>query len=161
MIIAMPERKGPSYVKVRINAMGRHILGVLELPESVERVSDLLNSPTPCVHVLQFEPGHRIQPGGDQVIFKEAINYLEAIEEPKQHTTALSSGVFVPIVGELRGPDPAQLIAEMFVPHQETLFDVLNDPRMFVSMRNVHFPSFTERYAFLAVNKKSLVLVRS
>lgn len=161
MIIALPERRSPGYVKVRLNAWGKRVLGAVELPDGVERISDLLNSPSPCVHVFQGEPALRWQNGSDQVIFKEAINYLEAIEEPKLHTAATSTGNFIPIVGEMRGPDPQHLVAEMFVPYGETLFDVLNDPRMFISMRNVHFPDFVERYPFLAVNKKSLILVRS
>lgn len=161
MIIALPERRGPTVVRVRINAWGKPILGIIELPSGVERISDLLNSPAPCVRVFQGEPGTGRNTQGEQVIFKSAINYLEAIEEPKLHTVAFSGGKFIPIIGELKGPDPKQLIAEMFVPYEETLFDVLNDPRQFVSMRNVHFPNFIERYDFLAVNKKTLVLVRS
>lgn len=147
-------------VKVRINASGKRVIGSVVLPEGFERISDVLNDQSNWLEVLPVDAGISKKVQGSQVMVKEAITYVEAIEEPRQHTSALHCGRFVPVVVEMKEPAPQQLVAELFVPYDETLFDVLSDGRKFVCMRNVHFPNFVERYPFLAVNKKALILVK-
>lgn len=146
-------------VKVRINASGKRLIGCVDLPEGMERVSDLLNAPNPCILLT----ANGIMPPGKkpdhQIVFKHAITYLEAIEEPKFHTTSHHGGCFHPVVGELLEPNSQQIIAEIFVPFGMSLFEVMNDSRNFISLRNVHFSNFVERYPFLAVGKKHLILV--
>jgi len=147
-------------VKVRINASGRRLVGCLRLPQRTERTSDLLNGPEPFLEVLSDEYA---RPGGGkacQAVAKHSISYVEALEEPSRPTPAPGGGKFLPIVAELREPE-TQVIAEVFVPEGATLMSVLNDPRPFISLRNVHFNNFVERYNFLAVSKAQLILVKA
>lgn len=149
----------PLIVKVRINASGKRLIGCVELPPGMERVSDLLNSPSHC---LLLSTAGMIPPGKkpeNQIVFKHAITYLEAIEEPKFHTSSHHGGSFMPVVGELLEQSAQQIIAEIFIPFGMTLYEVMNDPRNFICLRNVHFSNFVERYPFLAVGKKHLIVV--
>lgn len=152
--------KCQNLVKVMVNAYGRKLIGSVPLPDGVERVSDVLNNQDQCILMVGAEPHLAGRSNGDQIIFKDSITYLESLDEPKPHTSSGHGGTFLPVVGELRGHDPQQIVAEIFLPYGLTLFDVLNEPRQFVSMRNVHFVNFLERYPFLAINKRQLILVR-
>ena len=146
-------------VKVRINASGKRLIGSLELPPGIERVSDVLNSQGPCVLLTSLDAAFKAGKPATHIIFKDSITYVEALEEPKPHTTSPHGGTFMPVVGEIREPQAQQIIAEIFIPIGMTLFEVLNDPRPFISMRNVHFSNFVERYPFLAVCKRQLIVV--
>lgn len=147
-------------IHVSINASGKRIVGSIELPVGFNRLSDLLNAPDPaiCVTAIEQELTQKRLPV--QVIFKESITFVEAMDEPRHTPPAPPTGLFAPIVGELIGSEGAQLLAELYVPEGMTLFEVLNDPKWFVIMRNVHFSNFMEKYTFLAVNKKALILVK-
>jgi hypothetical protein len=147
-------------VKVRINASGRRLIGCIELPEGNCRISDILNSPDPCVLLTPSEPPASARDESGQIIFKDAITYLEAVEEPKNEVPA-PEGAFRPVVAELREPEAQQMIAEIFVPEGSSLRDLFSDPRPFISLRNVQFINFVERYNFLAVSKRQLILVKT
>jgi len=150
----------PTPVRVRINASGKRLICSLKLPPETERVSDLLNAPAPCLQIYPATPSITHKTTEDQVLFKDSITYVETLEEPKSHTSILHCGQFVPVVGELREPELQQILAEIYIPYDFTLFDVLNDSRMFVSMRNVHFTNFMERYPFLAINKRAIISIK-
>jgi hypothetical protein len=149
-------------VKVRINASGRRLIGCIELPEGYERISDVLNSPDPCLLLTPHEPlAAERGEDGSQVIFKDAVTYLEAVEEPRPPSSPHPAGEFRPVVAELREPEAQQVIAEIFVPEGQTLLQILSDARPFINLRNVHFTNFVERYAFLAISKRQLILVKT
>ena len=155
-------REARRFVKVRINAFGRRLIGCVELSEEKRRVSDLLNDSSPCLLLLPHEPlGTARDNDGTQVIFKDAITYLEAVEEPKAGPAHRASGEFRSVVAEIRELEPQQLLAEIFIPSGQTLLEVLSDERPFISLRNVHFTNFVERYGFLAVGKNQLILVKT
>lgn len=151
----------PRVVKVRINASGKRLIGCVALPALHARISDVLNASEPCLLLTPYGPMLPNRGEGPQVVFKDAITYLEALEEPRWERLEPPGGEFRPVVAELRGPEPEQLLAEVFVPAGQTVFDVLADPRPFVSLRNVHFVNFVERYAFLALGKKQLIVVKT
>lgn len=149
------------FVKVRINASGKHVTGSIELAEGVHRVSDILNGPGPCIMLTPEEAAVTSREEGPRLIFKDAISYLEIVEEPKTGTRAARAGEFRPVVAELRTSEPQQIIAEVFVPDGQCLLDVFSDPSPFVNLRNVHFSNFIERYPYLAVSKSQIALVRT
>ncbi|MBI5441365.1 MAG: hypothetical protein HY900_09165, partial [Deltaproteobacteria bacterium] len=125
-------------VKVRINASGRRVIGCIELAKGDRRVSDVLNGPGPCILLSPDDPAVACrEEEGSHVIFKDAISYLEAVEEPRPGLRAASPGEFRPVIAELRNPEPQQIIAEVFVPEGQCLLDVFSDPRPFLNLRNV------------------------
>ncbi len=147
-------------VKVRINASGKRLVGCLRLPEQASRTSDLLNGPEPFLVVLPDEYAILGECKTRHAVAKQRISYVEALEEPKRGGPhAPDGGTFCPVVAELHEPE-TQVLAEVFVPEGQTVMDVLNDPRPFISMRNVHFSNFVERYSFLAVGKSQLVVLK-
>ena len=147
-------------VKVRINASGKRLVGCLRLPGPEVRTSDLLNGPEPFLVVLPDEYAILGECKTSHAVAKHAISYVEALEEPKRGGTHTpGEGAFCPVAAELHEPE-TQVLAEVFVPEGRTVMDVLNDPRPFISMRNVHFSNFVERYSFLAVGKSQLVLLK-
>lgn len=156
------DRGARRFVKVRINAFGRRLIGCVELSVGHQRVSDLLNAPPACLLLLPHEPlGTARDNDGAQVVFKDAITYVEAVEEPKAGAGMQAPGEFRSVVAELREREPQQLLAEIFLPAGQTLMDVVSDERPFISLRNVHFTNFVERYGFLAVGKNQLILLRT
>ncbi|MDF1551835.1 MAG: hypothetical protein P1P84_02175 [Deferrisomatales bacterium] len=147
-------------VKVRINASGKRLVGCLRLPAQGGRTSDLLNGPEPFLVVLPDEYAILGKCKASHGVAKHAISYVEALEEPSGSAFQKpDGGRFVSVVAELHEPQ-TQVLAEVFVPEGQTVMDVLNDPRPFISMRNVHFSNFVERYGFLAVGKNQLVLLK-
>ena len=146
-------------VKVRINASGRRLVGCLRLPDEAGRTSDLLNGPEPFLVVLPDEYAILGESKTSHAVAKHAISYVEALEEPRGPTQKPDGGAFCSVVAELHEPE-TQMIAEVFVPDGQTVMDVLNAPRPFLSMRNVHFSNFVERYDFLAVAKNQLIVVK-
>jgi hypothetical protein len=147
-------------VKVRINASGKRLVGCLRPPAHTGRTSDLLNGPEPFLEVLPDEYARPGDGNSSHAVAKHSITYVEALEEPKRSSLKPEGGEFRSVVAELREPE-TQMIAEVFVPEGQTVMSVLNDPRPFISLRNVHFNNFVERYDFLAVAKRQLILVKS
>lgn len=159
------QEKRPHVVKLRVNASGRRMIGILDLPEAFDRVSDLLNSEDPFLLVKpEFEPD--ADDGDDDgehvaAILKDAVSYVEALEE--QRSSALSSppaGAFEEVLVELALPS-AVLRASIFVPEGQALADVLNDERRFVSLRSVEFLRTVETYRYLAIGKRRIVMVKA
>ena len=147
-------------VKVRINASGKRLVGCLQLPPAC-RTSDLLNGPEPFLVVLPDEYAVLGESTHSHAVAKRAISYVEALEEPTSSSPQKpDSGAFCSVMAELHEPE-TQVLAEVFVPEGATVMDVLNDPRPFISMRNVHFSNFVERYSFLAVGKSQLILLKA
>jgi hypothetical protein len=147
-------------VKVRINASGKRLVGCLRLPEPDGRTSDLLNGPEPFLVVLPDEYAVLGVCKTTSAVAKQAISYVEALEEPPNRAPLQpNGGAFCSVVAELRAPE-TQVLAEVFVPEGQTVMDVLNDPRPFISLRNVHFSNFVERYSFLALGKSQLVTLK-
>jgi hypothetical protein len=146
-------------VKVRINASGRRLVGCLRLQEHTGRTSDLLNGPEPFLELLPDEYAMMGGGNGSHALAKRAISYVEALEEPGASSQPSRDGAFHPVVAELHQPE-TQVIAELYVPEGSSVLEVLNDPRPFVSLRNVHFNNFVERYDFLAVGKAQLIQLK-
>jgi hypothetical protein len=155
------EEEVPHVVKLRINASGRRVIGFLDVAAAFDRVSDLLNSADPFLMVEPEVESHA--GGGDDAvaILKDAVSYVEALEE--RHSTTLSSppaGDYQSVLVELAIP-PTVIRANIFVPEGQAFADVLNDERRFVSLRNVEVQGSVEIYSYLAVGKKQIVVLRA
>jgi len=146
-------------VKVRINACGQRIIGYVHLPPGVTRMSDFLNSPEPYLMVRESET---LSPDGREpfrAVLKEAISYVQALEEPEPILSLRKDGAFRWVTAELKGLD-ATIDGELFVPAESDMPAVLNDGRRFINLRNVHFQRSVERYDYLAVSKRHAAFLR-
>lgn len=139
-------------VRVRVNALGTRVVGTIEVPPPHFRVSDYLNSHRDFLLV--------IQDGGENLIAKDAISYLEALEEGEDAGSRPSSGEFLPVaivlrehIGTIRG--------EIFLPDGTDLSAALDRARRFIKVRNATFEESHEKYGFLAVSKQEIVMIRA
>lgn len=140
------------FVKVRVNASGRRIIGIVVYDTLYARFSDFLNSIDPFL-VLKQEHGVL-------AVQKDAISYLESLEEQGTSRHAPTPGEFRRVELELHEHE-GSLAGEIFFPEGTTLVDVLNDERRFLSLREISFSHSVERYHYLAVAKKAVVVLKA
>lgn len=140
---------GNRVVKVRVNASGRRIIGIVAYDPLYPRFSDFLN----CVD--RFLPVKRERATVE--VNKEAISYLEALEEhPGEYRPA--AGGFRRVQIELRAGQGV-IEGEVFLPEDADVGDLLSDGRLFLSVRGVTFQGAVEHYAFLAVPKAAILVL--
>ena len=145
-------------VKIRVNASGNRIIGYVYLAPEVHRASDFLNGPDPYL-VVWDEDQPLVGEGTFTAILKDAVSYVQAVEEPEAVKGLRRQGTFYTIVVQLEEPSVA-IEAELFVPHERKIPEVLNDSRPFFSLRNAQLVKAPERYSYLAVGKKQSILIR-
>ena len=136
--------KKSRFVKVRVNASGRRIIGIIVVPPPHFRVSDYLNSHDDFLLVKQE---------------KAAISYLEALEEGEDSGSRPKSGAFHPVTITMKN-HAGTIEGELFIPEGDSLVGTLNRIRRFVNLRKVEFVNSPERYDFLAVCKEGIILVQ-
>lgn len=139
------------FIKVRINASGKRIIGIVAIPPPHFRVSDYLNSHDDFLRVKQE--------GAEIVVAKDAISYLEALEEGEDTGSRPRSGEFRKVTVTLKN-QAGTLRGEVFVPEDSTLQVSLNKIRRFVNLRHVRFISSPEHYDFLAVGKQEVIMIQ-
>jgi hypothetical protein len=139
-------------VKVRVNALGTRVVGTMEVPPPHFRVSDYLNSHRDFLLVRQE--------GTEHLIAKDAISYLEALEEGEDTGSRPSNGHFLPVTIVLR-EHIGTLKGEIFLPEGTDLPAALDKARRFIKVRGVTFAESHETYDFLAVSKQEIVMIRS
>ncbi len=141
-------------LKVRVSASGKRLIGYVDLPADVSaRFSDLLNGPEAYI-VIRQQTSDDLTPdeGKAQAILKDSIRYIEALEEPPTQKRSLP-GTFYAVTAELKEPTVV-VEGELFVADGSDIMDVINDPRRFISLRNVRVLDSVEEYTYLAVGKK-------
>lgn len=138
-------------VRVRVNALGTRLIGAISVPPPHFRVSDYLNSHEEFLLVDQD--------GIEILVAKDAISYLEALEEGSDKGSRPSKGDFQPVTAVLR-ERIGTLAGEIFIPDGSTLQAALNRSRRFIKLRNVRFVNLPEHYNFLAIGKNALVSIR-
>lgn len=143
--------KKKKFVKVRVNASGRRIIGIIVVPPPHFRVSDYLNSHDDFLLVKQEKT--------DMVLEKAAISYLEALEEGEDTGSRPKSGSFHTVTITMKN-HAGTIQGELFIAEGDTLVGTLNKTRRFVNLRKVEFVSSPERYDFLAVGKEGIILVQ-
>lgn len=145
-------------VKVRLNASGTRMIGFVDLPPDDSRVSDLLNDPDEFF-IVRGE-GSRRTDGGFQAIRKDAISYIEAIEEPTNPPSLRSRGVLQAVTIVLEQPKVV-MMGQIFVPEKVQLIRAVNDARRFLNLTNVRFENSPEKYDYLAVAKRQILLLKT
>lgn len=150
--------ENPRVVRVRVNASGLRIIGFVHLPDEVYRTSDVLNSAAPYLLVQDTDEPSPLEKGGFRAVLKDSISYVEALEEPSAPDGLRRAGMFTVIAVELRSP-ALRMEGVIFTPEGETPYEVVNDSRRFISLRNVQFHKSVERYDFLAVGKGAATLL--
>ena len=100
------------------------------------RFSDPLNGPEAYI-VIRQQASEDLTPdeGKIQAILKDPIRYIEALEEPTTQKRSMP-GMFHTVTAELKEPTVV-VEGELFVTDGSDIMDVVNDPRRFISLRNV------------------------
>jgi hypothetical protein len=157
------------FVKVRINATGKRLIGYVDLLAPTypvdrrtehPRISDVLNGPDFFLLIQEEEEPSALENDDFRAIPKDALSYVEALDEPENPPALCLEGTLRKVTVELERP-AMSLQGELFVPYDCKTSDVLNDPRRFISLRNVQFLDSVERYDYLAVAKRSIVLLKA
>ena len=143
--------KQKKFVKVRINASGKRAIGIVGIPPPHFRISDFLNSHNEflCVKLEK----------SDTFIPKDAISYLEALEEGEDAGSRPRSGEFRQVTVTLKNHG-GSFRGEIFVPDGTELATVLSKVRRFINFRNVRFASSPEHYGFIAVGRLEIVMIQ-
>ena len=139
------------FIKVRVNASGKRIIGIVSIPPPHFRISDYLNSHDDFLRIKQEK--------AEIVVAKDAISYLEALEEGADAGSRPRSGQFHRVTVTLKN-QAGTLSGEIFVPEGSTLKVALNKVRRFVNFREVKFVSSPEHYSFLAVGKQEIIMLQ-
>jgi hypothetical protein len=139
------------FIKVRVNASGKRLIGIISIPPPHFRVSDYLNSHDDFLRIKQEKT--------EMVVAKDAISYLEALEEGEDAGSRPRSGQFHKVTVTLKH-QAGTLRGEFFVPENSTLKASLNKIRRFVNLREVKFVSSPEHYGFLAVGKQEIIMIQ-
>ena len=142
-------------VRLRVNAAGKRIIGVISLIERHNRASDLLNESSPFFTLRDDTDG-----AGNAVTLlrKSAISYVEIVNEPERLRGLVPAGAFRFVTVQLEHP-AVVLEGELFVPASESVEDVLNDRRPFLNLRSAAIRDSRERYSYLAVGKEQIISV--
>ncbi len=141
-------------LRVRVSASEKRLIGYVDLPADLSaRFSDLLNGPEAYIVIRQKASDDSTPDESKaQAILKDSIRYIEALEEPTVQKRSLP-GMFHTVTAELKEPTVV-IEGELFVADGSDIMDVINDPRRFISLRNVHVLDSVEKYLYLAVGKK-------
>ena len=137
-------------VKVRLNASGTRLIGYVELLPHENRISDRLND-SDSFFLLET-PGSTDVAAQCLAVFKNAVSYVEALEEPGRLHQRVDVGGFRWVTVELIRPKTT-LMGQLFVPKGAQPTDGLNDPRRFINLKNVTFDNSSENYGYLALGK--------
>jgi hypothetical protein len=143
--------KEKRFVKVRVNASGRRLIGIIVIPPPHFRISDFLNSHDEFLLVKQEKT--------DTVLEKNAVSYLEALEEGQDSGSRPAKGSFHRVVVTLKN-HVGSLEGELFIPEGSNLLGTLNKLRRFVNLRNVSFVNTPEKYEFLAIGKQEIIMIQ-
>jgi len=143
--------KQKKIVKVRVNASGKRIIGIISVPPPHFRVSDYLNSHDEFLLVKQDKT--------DIALLKDSISYIEALEEGDDTGSRPKNGSFHPVTVTLRN-HAGTVEGELFVPDGSNLIGTLNRIRRFINLKKVHFVNSPERYAFLAIGKQEIIQIQ-
>jgi hypothetical protein len=145
-------------VRVRVNFSGKRYVGVVTVPDGITRVSDVLNDGR---HFLHLEEAQTMEgpPAGGLVLNKDAITFIQALEEPVPTIPALRRRGGFAVVEVIMRHLEMEIRGKIFVPEGATAAEVLNDERDFLSLSDVHVVGTRERFPFLAISKPQVVAV--
>ena len=141
-----------------MNLGGTRLIGYVQLPAELRRISDVLNEPEPFLLVADDDPrflDH--EKTTSKAVLKRSISYLEPLEEPARPAAQLS-GSFHPVSIDLQDLHKT-VQGELFVPEGRTVAAVLNATRGFINLRHATILDSVEKYSYLAVRLEAASLV--
>jgi len=145
-------------VRVRVNFSGRRYVGVVTIPEGVNRVSDVLNDGSHFLYLEEAQTRDGVRPAGLS-LNKRSITYIQALEEPTRVSAApRMEGDFVTVEVAMTTMD-CMVRGRIFVPDAQSAAEVLNDERNFLSLRDAEVVGTGEKYPFLALCKAQVISV--
>ncbi len=144
-------------VKIRVSVAGNRYIGYVNLPSGVDRMSDLLNNNRIFLKIQNPSSYEPVQEDSDFIINKEYIDYVQVLDETPNILTNRISGSFHKIRVKTT---KNEIMGELFVPDTGDLpMDIVNDERMFLSIKDAEIVNTPERYSFLGISKRRICTV--
>jgi hypothetical protein len=144
-------------VKIRVSVEGNRYIGYVDIPEGVDRISDLLNTRRPFLKIQNPSSHESIQKDSDLIINKDHIDYVQVLEEPAMPEENKVPGTFFKIRVKTLS---IEITGLLFVPHSgETPMDIVNDERLFLSIKDAEIVNTPEEYSYLGISKRKICSV--
>ena len=144
-------------VKIRVSVAGNRYIGYVNLPDGIDRMSDLLNNSKLFLRIQNPSSYEPVQENSEFIINKEYIDYVQVLDETPLVLANRISGSFHKIRVKTTS---IEIIGELFVPHTGELpMDVVNDDRLFLSIKDADIVNTPEKYSFLAISKRRICTV--
>ena len=143
--------------KIRVSVAGSRYIGYVNLPEGIDRMSDLLNNRKLFLKIQNPSSYEPVQENSEFIINKEYIDYVQVLDETRLVLAHRIPGAFHKIRVKTTS---IEIIGELFVPDTgETPMDVVNDDRLFLSIKDADIISTPEKYTFLGISKRRICTV--
>ncbi len=144
-------------VRIRVSVAGNRYIGFVVLPEGTDRMSDLLNNSKTFLKIQNPSSYEPVQENSDFIINKEYIDYVQVLDETPIVLSNRIPGSFHKMRVKTTH---IEIIGELFVPETGELpMDVVNDDRLFLSIKDADIVNTPEKYSFLAISKRRICTV--
>lgn len=144
-------------VKIRVNVAGSKYIGYVKIPEGVDRMSDLLNSRKPFLKLKNLSSYESIQVDSDFIINKGHIDYVQVLEEAPLAEANKIPGTFSKIRVKTLN---LEILGWLFVPDTgDSPMGIVNDDRLFLSIKNAEITGTPEEYTYLGIAKRKICTV--
>lgn len=144
-------------IKLRVSVDGNKYIGHVQLPENMDRMSDLLNDRKPFLKIKNVSSYESIQKNSEFIINKEHIDYVQVLEETPLIAANKIAGKFYKIRVKTMN---SEIQGHLFVPNNgEMPMDIVNDDRLFLSIKEAEIINTPERYTFLGISKRKICTV--
>lgn len=148
---------GNRTVKIRVSLAGSRYIGNVDIPGGVDRMSDLLNSKTPFLKLWNVDSYESIRHDSVFIINKDHIDYVQVLEEAPLSEANRIPGVFHDIRVKTLS---IEIHGKLFVPHTgESPMEIVNDDRIFLSIKDAEIVGTPERYQYLGISKRKICSV--
>ncbi len=144
-------------IKLRVSVDGNKYIGHVQLPDNVDRMSDLLNDKKPFLKIKNVSSYEPIRKDSEFIINKEHIDYVQVLEETPLIVANKIPGSFYKIRVKTLN---FEIQGGLFVPSNgEMPMDIVNDDRLFLSIKEAEIINTPERYTFLGISKRKICTV--
>lgn len=144
-------------VKIGVSVAGSRYIGNVRLPEGVDRMSDLLNSKKLFLKIQNPSSNEPVQKNSDFIINREYIDYVQVLEEAPVSSANRIPGSFWRIRVKTIN---IEIQGELFVPNTGELpMDIVNDERLFLSIKDAEIVNTPEKYTFIGISKRRICTV--
>jgi hypothetical protein len=144
-------------VKIRVSVEGCRYIGYVDIPEGLDRISDLLNTKRPFLKIQNPSSHESIKKDSDFIINKDHIDYVQVLEEPAMPEANKVPGTFYKIRVRTLS---IEITGLLFVPLSgEEPMDIVNDERLFLSIKDAEIVDTPEEYFYLGISKRKICSV--